>query len=234
MTSSAVRELQQGLAWVGSIDWPPWSVHKTIHIPVSHPLKSSSRKWQLSEVHESMANVEEIINRRLPSSSTLLTSELPVPDLHLDFRLCVQLNPIVRVGNGPWGQRNWISFKGGHWAAQWGAGSVETGQDSQLVTSDLSTRVETSYLLKTDDQTPAYIVAKTQGWRTGPRETLEKLFDPELARTVPAKEYSFRLYVSLETGDERYGFLNQAMWIGSGARHGSEGSKAAACSHPPS
>lgn len=53
------------------------------------------------------------------------TANLPVPDLRLDFKICVQLNPIIAVGLGPWGKRNWISFKGGEWSATWGQGTVE-------------------------------------------------------------------------------------------------------------
>lgn len=51
--------------------------------------------------------------------------ELPTPGLKLDFRICVQLNPLIPVGRGPWGQRNWISFSGGQWKATWGEGTVE-------------------------------------------------------------------------------------------------------------
>jgi hypothetical protein len=53
------------------------------------------------------------------------TLGLPTPTLELDFRISCQLNPIIRVGEGPWGQRNWISFKGGEWTAKWGRGTIE-------------------------------------------------------------------------------------------------------------
>lgn len=91
------------------------------------------------------------------------------------------------------------------------------------MTPSLATKLETNYLLKTNDSEPAYIVIKTSGWRTGPREVLEKLFDPEQANSVKPSEYSFRLYVNMETGDERYSFLNEGLWVGSGARLGAEG-----------
>ena len=172
-----------------------------------------------------MADTLQQINTNLPTTSTLLTTTLPLPTLTLDFRICVQLNPLIPVGKGPWGQRNWISFKSGHWSATWGHGIVlPGGQDSQLVDEDsLSTRVDTRYLLETSDEVPAFIVVTTQGWRTGPKEVLRKLFDPDMAGSVSPSEYSFRICVSLETGDERYKHLNTGMWIGSGARHGSEG-----------
>jgi hypothetical protein len=53
---------------------------------------------------------------------------------------------------------------------------------------------------------------------------LEKLFDPAKANEVSPSEYSFKITVKLETGDERYKEkLNSGLWIGSGARRGAEG-----------
>jgi hypothetical protein len=53
---------------------------------------------------------------------------------------------------------------------------------------------------------------------------MQRLFDPAQADGVDASEYSFRLAIKLETGDERYaGVVNSGMWIGSGARKGAEG-----------
>ena len=120
------------------------------------------------------------------------------------------------------GHRNWIGLEGGHFNATWGNGIVVPGgQDNQVVGADLSTHVDTHYLLKTDDG--AHITVHTEGWRTvgtGGREALEKLFDPLAADTVSPADYKFRLYINLETGDERYKHLNASMWIGSGARLG--------------
>jgi hypothetical protein len=103
--------------------------------------------------------------------SPLLTSAtlpIPIPKGTHDLRIIVDLHPKISVGRSTWGQRNWISFSGGSWTASWGRGTIEPGgQDSQLVTPDLSTRIETNYLLKTDDARPAYICVRTQGWRTG-------------------------------------------------------------------
>jgi len=53
---------------------------------------------------------------------------------------------------------------------------------------------------------------------------MERLFDPERADGVDPSEYSFRLSIKLETGDERYkDLVNSGSWVGSGARTGSEG-----------
>lgn len=53
---------------------------------------------------------------------------------------------------------------------------------------------------------------------------MEKLFDPELANEAKPSDYVFRLSIKLETGDERYkDKVNTGLWVGSGARRGSEG-----------
>ena len=53
---------------------------------------------------------------------------------------------------------------------------------------------------------------------------MERLFDPSKANDVDPSEYSFRLEIKLETGDDRYKHaVNGGMWIGSGARFGAEG-----------
>ncbi len=100
------------------------------------------------------------------------------------------------------------------------------GQDSQIVIKDLATRLETNYLLQTTEEPPAFIRVKTEGWRTGPRDVLEKLADPAQADSVNPNNYKFRLTVSMETGDERYAWVNTTMWVGSGCRRGAEGTPA--------
>lgn len=52
---------------------------------------------------------------------------------------------------------------------------------------------------------------------------LEKLDNPSEADEVDPKTYSFRLYIHMETGDQRYLHLNTGMWVGSGIRRGTEG-----------
>ena len=49
---------------------------------------------------------------------------LPLPSLELDFTLRCRLNPRISLGQTPFGQRNWISFRGGEWVARWGKGEI--------------------------------------------------------------------------------------------------------------
>lgn len=91
------------------------------------------------------------------------------------------------------------------------------------MTDSKSTFVDTRYLLVTDDATPAHIMVRTEGWRTGPPAVLERLLDPVEGDKVDPGEYRFRLFVKFETGDERYRWVNEGMWVGSGVRRGLEG-----------
>lgn len=97
------------------------------------------------------------------------------------------------------------------------------GQDAQLLTDTKATFVDTRYLLATDDAPPAHIMVRTEGWRTGPADVLTRLLDPVEGDRVDPAEYRFRLFVRFETGDERYRWVNEGMWIGSGVRRGLEG-----------
>lgn len=83
--------------------------------------------------------------------------------------------------------------------------------------------MDTRYLLVTADAEPAHIMVRTEGWRTGPPEVLTRLLDPVEGDKVSPDEYRFRIFIRLETGDERYRWVNEGMWIGSGVRRGLEG-----------
>jgi hypothetical protein len=178
------------------------------------------------------ATYQNVMKESIPANNLLHRFEendvarslsIPTPTLELDFRMSVKLNPKISVGPTMFGQRNWISFIGGQWAGRWGKGVViPGGQDNQLVLKDLATRVEASYLLQTQDEPPAYITVKSLGWRTGPKDVLERLQDNQTADTTPPTQYKFRINLELETGDERYAFLNTCMWVGSGCRRGAE------------
>lgn len=78
-------------------------------------------------------------------------------------------------------------------------------------------------MLQTADDPPAYIIVKTNGWLTGSKDVLDKVNDPNMADAVNPNTYKYRVNLSMETGDDRYAFLNTLMWIGSGCRRGHEG-----------
>lgn len=69
-------------------------------------------------------------------------------------------------------------------------------------------------------------MVRTEGWRTGPPDVLTRLLDPVEGDKVDPGEYRFRIFVRFETGDERYRWVNEGMWIGSGIRRGLAGKRA--------
>ena len=60
----------------------------------------------------------------------------PKIEIQMDFRVCVQLNPAIPLGEGPWGQRNWIGFQGGQFTAAWARGTIEVSCTSTSVCED--------------------------------------------------------------------------------------------------
>ncbi|TNY21543.1 hypothetical protein DMC30DRAFT_196587 [Rhodotorula diobovata] len=177
-----------------------------------------------------------------PTSSTpaayhaALSVPIPEPRLRHSFRLVCDLEAVRSLGeglHGDGGQFNWINFTGGHFEGTFGSGEVVPGgQDSQHLlpsshpSAPLAAQLSTRYLLRHTSGT--FIQVQTRGWRTGPREVLQRLADAARAGphaegvAVPGpEEYSFRLCIEMET-DARgpLGWLNQAMWIGSGVRSG--------------
>ncbi|CAG8056551.1 unnamed protein product [Penicillium salamii] len=158
-----------------------------------------------------------------PEGDVARSLQIPAPTLELDFRMSIKMNPKVSVGPGIWGQREWVSFLGGQWAGRWGKGIVlPGGQDTQLVTKDSTTNLRANYILQTVDEPPAFIIVRTEGWLTGAKDVLEKVIDSNMADGVNPGSYKYRVNLSMETGDERYTFLNTLMWIGSGCRRGHE------------
>ncbi|GAA6009409.1 DUF3237 domain-containing protein [Rhodotorula paludigena] len=159
---------------------------------------------------------------------------IPAPTLSRNFRLCCDLEAVRSVGeglHGDGGQFNWINFTGGYFEGLLGTGEVVAGgQDSQHImpashpSSPLCAQLSTRYLLRTSDG--CFIQVQTRGWRTGSKEVLQRLSDAAregFSGTVPGPdEYKFRLCIEMETDarNEKYAWLNTAMFVGSGIRSG--------------
>lgn len=65
-------------------------------------------------------------------------------------------------------------------------------------------------------------MVKTQGWLTGSKDVLDKLNDPNVVDTINPSTYKYRVTLQMETGDERYAFVNTLVWVGSGCRRNQE------------
>ena len=85
--------------------------------------------------------------------------------------------------------------------------------DGDQQTAHLNTR----YNLLTHDGAVLYL--QTTGVRTGPKAVLEKLGEDT---SVTADQFKMRLQCTFETGDERYSWVNQGVFIASCGRVGTQ------------
>ncbi|WP_206068781.1 DUF3237 domain-containing protein [Nonomuraea composti] len=126
----------------------------------------------------------------------------------------VELDPILDLGDSPWGRRRVINIVGGSFEGPRLSGVVlPGGADWQVVHADGAISVDTRYTLRTHDGALLYI--STSGVRHGPPEVLDRLARGE---EVDPSEYYFRLFCRFETGDERYLWLNRTLAVASAAR----------------
>ncbi|GAA5996469.1 hypothetical protein JCM5350_007732 [Sporobolomyces pararoseus] len=178
-------------------------------------------------------------SREIPSEyENAFNLSIPEPTLSKSFRLVCDLEAVRNLGQGLNGGEDghWITFTGGYVSSNFNltATIIPGGQDCQKVlppshpSSPLAAQLSTRYLLKTDDG--VFIKVETRGWRTGKKEVLEKLSRAARAgggggegEEVPGpEEYKFRLFIEMETDskNEKYSWLNTAMFVGSGSRSG--------------
>ncbi|UBU10226.1 DUF3237 domain-containing protein [Nonomuraea gerenzanensis] len=126
----------------------------------------------------------------------------------------VELDPVLDLGDSPWGRRRVINIVGGSFDGPRLSGVVlPGGADWQVVHADGAISIDTRYTLRTHDGALLYIA--TSGVRHGPPEVLGRLARGE---AVDPAEYYFRLFCRFETGDERYGWLNRTLAVASAAR----------------
>ncbi|KAH6682838.1 hypothetical protein B0J14DRAFT_467622 [Halenospora varia] len=146
---------------------------------------------------------------------------LPVRSLQFLFHLKCEIESFRHIGGGGHGDRSTIIFKGGRFEGPKlrgeilpGGGDWETIQDHD---GDQQTaHLDTRYNLLTEDGVCIFLT--TTGTQTRKKATLEELGDED--KHTPY-EYRMRLYLTLESGDKRYPWLNNIVAIASSARNGS-------------
>ncbi|TLW92192.1 DUF3237 domain-containing protein [Saccharomonospora piscinae] len=141
---------------------------------------------------------------------------MDIPELGLDrlARVSVELDEILTVGPIHGGVRRVVPITGGRIDGDRLSGEILSGgADWQLVHDDGSTTIDTRYTARTHDGALVYLA--TSGVRHGPEDVLRRLFGGE---PVDPREYYFRIGVRLETGDERYSWLNRTVFVASAAR----------------
>jgi hypothetical protein len=140
----------------------------------------------------------------------------PPPEAGLEFlaRVEVELGPMTDLGDTGQGNRRVIPIIGGKFEGPRFKGRVPPGgADWQILQKDGVIRIDTRYALETDDGALLYIV--TQGVRYAPPEVLALMAQ---GQPVDPRKYYFRTTVKLETGVEKYAWLNRVLGISAGMR----------------
>lgn len=130
----------------------------------------------------------------------------------------VELGEIMEVGSGRAGARRIIPIVGGSVKGEKISGKIlNLGADWQTIFSDKLAELDTRYAFKTDDG--ALIEVINFGYRHGPAEVLERISKGE---EVDPDSYYMRTHARLETGDERYNWVNRMLFVGTGERRQSK------------
>lgn len=130
----------------------------------------------------------------------------------------VELGEIMEVGSGRAGTRRIIPIVGGSVKGEKISGEIlNLGADWQTIFSDKLAELDTRYAFKTDDG--ALIEVINYGYRHGPEEVLERIAKGE---QVDPDSYYMRTHARLETGDERYSWVNRMLFVGTGERRQSK------------
>lgn len=137
------------------------------------------------------------------------------PQLEFAFRISVDLTGGVQeVGETGKGIRKVVPITGGIFEGPNIKGTVVPGgYDWQLVRTDGVVEIDARYLLQTDDGD--LITITNTGMRHGPPEVMQRLAKGE---EVDAAEYYFRSIPLFETGNPKYAWLNQSVFIATGTR----------------
>ena len=144
----------------------------------------------------------------------VMSRTLPPPDLEHVCDLTVELSEITEMGVGRAGQRRIIPIVGGSVKGPLLNGRIlNVGADWQTIFASGLAQLDTRYAMKTDDG--AIIEIVNYGYRHGPEEVLAAIGRGE---NVPPDSYYMRTSAKLETGDPNYSWVNQTLFVGTGAR----------------
>ncbi len=129
-------------------------------------------------------------------------------------RIGVEVGPLVRVGQGPYGERRFVPITGGRVDGPTMTGVVVPGgADWQIARVDGVLDIEAHYSLLLDDD--ARIEVVSSGMRHGSSDVLARL---DRGDDVDPSEYFFRTFVRFQTGSTRLADLNRTMAIAVGVR----------------
>ena len=128
--------------------------------------------------------------------------------------LTVELDPILEMGQGRGGKRRIVPIVGGTVEGPRLNGVIlNLGADWQTIYDNGMAELDTRYAMRTHDD--AIIEVVNFGYRHGPADVIAALAQ---GRDVDPAQYYMRTHCRLETGDERYQWVNTTLFVGTGKR----------------
>ena len=140
---------------------------------------------------------------------------LPSPELKFFVDLSVEVGKPQEIGRTARGLRRLIPILGGEATGDgWRARVLPGGTDFQLVVNETLAELDARYTLQTDDGDLIYI--QNRAIRSGPPELMARLVRGE--PVDPVLIY-FRCSPSFETAAPALQWINERMFVGTGARY---------------
>jgi hypothetical protein len=140
---------------------------------------------------------------------------LAAPPLNFFADLSVQVDAPQEVGRTAHGLRRLIPILGGEACGDgWRARVLPGGADFQLVVNETLAQLDARYVLETDAGDLVYV--QNSAVRSGPPDLMARLVRGE--PVDPALIY-FRCRPRFETASASLRWINERMFVGTGARH---------------
>lgn len=140
---------------------------------------------------------------------------LPTPALAFFADLSVHVAQPQEVGRGPRGVRRLIPIVGGEATGDgWRARVLPGGADFQLLPTPTMAELDARYTLETDGGDLIYV--RNRALRTAAPEVTARLVRGE--PVDPSLVY-FRCCPTFETASAALGWINERLFVGTGARH---------------
>jgi hypothetical protein len=140
--------------------------------------------------------------------------ELAAPTLRFFADADVLVDKPQEVGRAPRGVRRLIPILGGEFRGDsWRARMMPGGADAQLIVSDTLTELDARYTLELDGGDLLYV--HNRAIRSGAPELMARIARGE---PVDASQIYFRCFPTFETASAALRWINERMFVGSGAR----------------
>lgn len=139
----------------------------------------------------------------------------PILETKYVFTITALIGPVINAGEIGSGVRRVIPVIGGEVRGEGISGKVlPSGADFQIIRPNELIDLEAKYAIELDDGAVVYV--ENRGIRFGPPELMQQL---KRGEPVDPKLIYFRTVPRFETGDPRYRWLMEHLFVGTAARH---------------